>query len=304
MPGAEIEQDALFADILQSEVLPYWKGLSDKPEETPQNTLRALWFLAAGSPCSVEATQGPPLPGLSAAGRERLQELVTRRMQGTPLAHLTGRVSFMGIEMQAGPQALIPRKETETLGRAALEALDRIISERGFAVVVDLCTGSGNLALALAYHQPACEVYGSDLSQEAVALAEKNAYWLKLNHKVSFRYGDLLEPFDNEQFLGKVDLLVCNPPYISSARVPAMAEEIAAYEPSLAFDGGPFGLSVVFRLIREAPRFLRPGSWLCFEVGAGQGPALLTRLERSGDYRSVTACNVGGEIRALVAVTH
>ena len=230
-----------------------WHGLPDKPEETPDTTLRALWYLANGEPRSVERSIFDSLPYLRDDELEQLDNYVEIRLTGTPLAHITGRQIFMGIEMLAGPGALIPRKETEILGNAALVILQDIIQERGSAKVIDLCTGCGNLALALAHHQPGCTVFGSDISEEAISLALKNAQHLGLEERVNFIAGDLFKPFENEEFYGNIDLLVCNPPYISSARVDEMADETAAHEPRAAFDGSPFGVRVIMTLIRKGP---------------------------------------------------
>ena len=291
----------LYDDLLR-QITEARSYLPDKPEETPEGALRALWFLASGERRAVERCLEGELPPLSAASAERLRALVREHVQGTPLAHLTGRQCFMGIEMLAGPEALIPRKETEILGYAALEALQEQAAANGEATVIDLCTGCGNLALALAHHEPACRVFAADLAPEAVRLARRNASFLGLEDRVAFFTGDLFAPFDNARFSGSVDLVVCNPPYISSRRVEEMAPEVSDHEPRLAFDGGPFGVSILVRLIAEAPRYLRPGGRLCFEVGLGQGDLVRRRLERSGAYDEIeTRADAEGNVRALLA---
>jgi len=292
-------------DDLVDRIAASWQGLEDKPEETPEGTVRALWCLAAGDRRCIERAAGAELAPLSNAEWIRLHELVEERIAGVPLAHLTRRQQFMGIEMLSGPEALIPRKETEVLGRAALRKLDELIVERGSAMVIDLCTGAGNLALALAHHASHCRVFGSDLAPEAVALAQRNARHLGLEDRVEFREGDLFAPFETSEFIGQVDIVVCNPPYISSAKVEAMPDEISAHEPRLAFDGGPFGINFMLRLVRDAHRFLRPDSWLCFEVGLGQGEAMGAKCAAVGHYRSVEYVrNSDGEIRTVLARTH
>lgn len=282
-----------------------WTGLPCKPDETPEATLRALWLLAAGQSCSVELAAHQSLPALDGEERQELERLVVERRSGVPLSYLTGRQSFMGLELRAGPEALIPRRETELLGIAALTRLQDTVAERGRALVVDLCTGSGNLALALAHHEPRCEVAASDLSADAVSLARRNAHELGMTDRVRFLEGDLFTPFETEEFLGNVDLVVCNPPYISSVKVSAMAEEISRFEPRLALDGGAFGISILFKLVTGAPRLLKPRSWLCFEVGAGQGEPMAARLERAAAYDVVErVCDGAGNVRALLARTH
>jgi len=291
-------------DYLLLEIGCDWQPLDDKPEETPENTLRALWSLACGDPKAVEFCCDGDLPELTPESTVRLQNLLQQRLAGVPLAHLTGRQCFMDVEMLAGPEALIPRKETELLGYAALEIAEELSHTRGSVTIVDLCTGCGNLALALAHHNPMCRVYGADLSEDAVAFAKKNAGHIGLATSVEFRVGDLFAPFDEASFWHQVDLVVCNPPYISTQRIGELPAEICCHEPQLAFDGGPFGIAIVFRLIKEAPRFLKPKSWLCFEVGAGQGKALSRKIQQDERYDDVrTVHDSRGRVRALLART-
>ena len=290
-----------FSDLLR-EVQRFWTPLPDKPEETPERLLAALWNTACGMPLSVDRAAGARLPALDEASHARLQELLEQRKGGVPLAHLTGRQTFMGIEYLAGPDALIPRKETEILGRAALAKIACMARKRGPLMVMDVCTGSGNLALAYAYYEPQARVYASDLSPEAVSLAKKNIAFLGLGERVEARVGDLLEPFEEAAFLGKCDFLSCNPPYISTAKVKEMHPEISRHEPSAAFNGGAFGVSILMKLLKNAPRFLRPGGWLGFEVGHGQGPGLARQLEKNPAFAAVeTYADAGGEIRAILA---
>jgi len=276
--------------------------LPDKPEETAASTLAALRHAAAGAPLSAERALDATRPALDAAMQQRLDALIERRLAGEPLAHLTGRQSFLGLELLAGPAALVPRRETELLGRAAV-ALAKELTAASAApiVVVDACTGSGNLALAVAAAVPAARVFGGDLDAAAVDLARRNAMWLGLADRVEFRHGDLLAPFDAPEFRGGVDLLLCNPPYISSAKVEQMDAEIAAHEPRLAFDGGPLGVGLLMRLLQEAPRYLGAGGWLGFEVGLGQGPAMARRLRASAYADVRELADTSGATRALLA---
>jgi release factor glutamine methyltransferase len=282
-----------------------WPGLADKPEENPTSAIRALWFASAGQHRSVQKAAVGDLPTLSGAQQNRLNRLIEQRLSGVPLAHLVGWQNFMGLELKAGPQALIPRKETEILGHSALQRLHDLVRTRGRARVMDVCTGSGNLALALAVREPACQVVASDLCAEAVALARENALIHRLQDRVEFRIGDLFVPFAQGDFDGTMDLVVCNPPYLSSSKARALPREIGEFEPREAFDAGSFGLAIISRLISDAPRFLKPDSWLCFEVGLGQGPFFAARLEKSGAYQTVEPVkDAAGEVRTLVAQTH
>ena len=298
-----MSENAVFDELVR-QVSTEWHGLPDKPDEDPDITVRALWHCAAGIPRSVQHVKDQSLPTLDDAGLRRVRDLVQQRVSGVPLSYLTGRQGFMGLELMAGPEAVIPRKETEIVGQAALQALSELAEKRGSVRVIDVCTGSGNLALALAFYEPRCKVVGVDLSPEAAALAYRNALALGLSERVKFVAGDLFAPFETDEIFECVDMVTCNPPYISAARLGQMPKEIVGFEPRMAFDGGPFGVSVLTRLVREAPRFLKPDSWLCFEVGLGQGQSLERILRKTPDYSAVqVATDEQGEVRALLART-
>lgn len=295
------ESDSLFRGLL-NETSAKLSALPDKPEETAENTLRALWQVAAGNPMSAEQAAVSTLPALNEAAQARLRELLAHRFAGTPLAHLTGWQRFMGMELMASREALVPRKETELLGTLALTVLRQLARDQKTARVIDVCTGAGNLALTLATQVSSAQVYASDLSVEAVQLAKRNGAMLGLGSRMEFRQGDFLNPFADGQLDHNIDLLVCNPPYISTGKVSTMPTEIIGHEPSLAFDGGPFGVKILQRLLTEAPQYLRPGGWLAFEVGLGQGPALIDRLRRNPAYVDVAGVvDAAGAVRAVVA---
>ncbi len=276
--------------------------LPDKPEESVHGSLCALWHLAAENPMAVESAVQVELPDLTESQIIELRAYIDKRLAGIPLAHLTQRQQFMGVEFIVGPDALVPRKETELLGYAALEIVDQILSEHKTARVLDVCTGSGNLALAMAKKRPDIAVFGADLSSDAVNLAKKNAAYMGLGSRVEFCVSDLLESYESPEFYNSIDLLTCNPPYISSGKLESMLGEIIEHEPSMAFDGGPFGIKILSKLIQEAPKYLNKNGWLAFEVGLGQGEPMLKRLERNNDYKKLKAIkNENGEVRAIVA---
>jgi release factor glutamine methyltransferase len=127
---------------------------------------------------------------------------------------------------------------------------------------------------------------------------------LQLQDRVEFRCGDLLSPFDSEEFVGKIDVLTCNPPYITSANLAHLPSETRDHEPRLAFDGGAFGLDVISRVVAESPHWLRPSSPLCFEVGAANGKFFAGRVGRNDRYASVEPiANDEGVVRVIVATS-
>jgi release factor glutamine methyltransferase len=279
--------------------------LEDKPEENTESSLKALWFTAAGLPKSAEMATRLPLPGLTEEQENRLLDLIKQRLDGTPLAHITGRQNFMGIELLCDRRALIPRKETEILGKKALHLSLEIAKEKKKVNIIDVCCGSGNLGLALASLNIDTYVYATDLSQEAVELTQENISFLNLNHRVNAKQGDLLSAFETNEYLEKTDLIVCNPPYVSSSKVPKMDTEISANEPVLAFDGGVMGINIIHRLIHETPKFLTKSGWLIFEIGVGQGPYISQLCERSQLYKQIESVfDDSGNMRVILAQKH
>jgi release factor glutamine methyltransferase len=296
-----INQSNIYQTLLDK-LINGWSGLPDKPEENPEQTLRVLWQYASGNDFHLSQLDNNPLPDLSPNMVKDLESLVDKRITNVPLAYLIGRQLFMGIEFQTGPEAMIPRKETEIIGKLAVNTAKDIAHERGSIFAIDVCTGSGNLALTVAYYVPGCKVIGSDLSQSAVDLATRNAVNLQLDQRVHFIQGDLFEPFKSDVYYRQADLIICNPPYLSSARVDKEPEEIKNFEPRLAFDAGPFGINILTRIAREAYLFLKPGSPLCVEIGSGQGKAMMHLIQKTACYTDLEPFyDELGEIRALKA---
>jgi len=200
--------------------------LEDKPEENLESTIRALWFLAAGFNVSAQKAVKEPLPVLSDKQIKTLNDLIDLRLKNIPLAHITKRQSFMGIEFLSDERALIPRKETEILGKKALELSFEFLKSKAEINVIDVCCGSGNLGIAIAHFNPNCKVFSADLSNEAVELAQENVDLLNLNERVNVTQSDLFSAFESNEFYEKIDMIICNPPYISTAKVFKMDSEI------------------------------------------------------------------------------
>jgi release factor glutamine methyltransferase len=196
----------------------------------------------------------------------RIRELVKRRRAHEPMAYLTGTREFYGRMFRVDRRVLIPRPDTETLVEVALaRTAARSMSMRA----LDLCTGSGCVAITLARQRPTSRVHAADKSADAVALARENALRLGA-YNVSFSSGDLFDAVPAA--LAPFDVIAANPPYIPTARIAELMPDVRDFEPRAALDGGLDGLDLVRRIVDRAPAFLAPGAALAIEVGEGQAP--------------------------------
>ena len=199
---------------------------------------------------------------LSSAQENAYEELVAQRAEHYPLPYLTGHVEFYGLEFGVTPEVLIPRPETELLVDLALA--------REPDTVVDVGTGSACIAVALAVHLPGALIYATDISPAALAVARLNAERHSVAGRVRLFAGDLLTPRPP-----LVDVIVSNPPYVTDDEWASLPISVRDHEPRLALDGGPDGLTIIQRLLSEAPSVLRPGGSLLIEIGARQAePAM------------------------------
>jgi release factor glutamine methyltransferase len=192
--------------------------------------------------------------------------------------------AFMGLEFLVNGEVLAPRAETELLGHAAVDLLRQ---RAGDQVVVDMCCGCGNLGLAVASRFASARVWSSDLTDATIGIARANAERLGLSGRVSVVQGDLFGGLEDRGLAGNVDLVICNPPYISTARLGGDRAHLLDAEPREAFDGGPYGISIMQRLVSEALPFLRAGGWLAFEFGAGQERQAELLLKRTRAYSQI-----------------
>jgi release factor glutamine methyltransferase len=201
---------------------------------------------------------------------------------------------FMDVELLVERGVLMPRLETELLGTTALELL------QGKANVIDMCCGSGNLACAIASRRPDARVWASDLTEACVSLAKRNAVFANVQDRVVVAQGDLFAALVGLGLEGTIDLVVCNPPYISRAKLAGERAALLQNEPREAFDGGPYGLSIHQRVVREALAFLKPGGSLLFEIGLGQERQVKMLFDRTRAYEDIRmVANAAGEVRVV-----
>jgi release factor glutamine methyltransferase len=229
---------------------------------------------------------------LDADQQRRLDALVSRRTAGEPLQHLEGTVQFGPIELTADGRALIPRPETEQLWEEAVRSLGD--AGPGTAIL-DLCTGSGNLALALKHAFGEARVLATDTSEDALALAKENGGRLGL--EVEFLHGNLYEPIP-KRLMGRFDLIVVNPPYVTDDEYEALPDEIRLHEPRQALVAGPEGTETLAAIADEAFWWVGVGGWVICEIGETQGDQA---LDLFGGFDREVRKDLAGRDRFLVA---
>ena len=218
-----------------------------------------------------------------------LERLVAERAQRVPVQHLTGRAPFRDLELAVGPGVFVPRPETEDVAGAAVVAARAVAATRGTAVVVDLCTGSGAIALALATEVAGTTVVAVEVSDDARAWAAANIESLAPG-RVDLRAADVTDPSALEvlgDLVGRVDVVASNPPYIPPGQEP-LDPEVRDHDPAIAlYGGGPDGLTVPRAVIGLAGRLLRPGGWFVMEHADVQGVRALAAVASAGGWHDV-----------------
>ena len=228
----------------------------------------------------------------------RYYELLNQRCQRIPLQHLTGVQAFWSLELIVSPAVLIPRPETEFL----IEQILARLKPKACLHVLDMCTGSGAIALVLA-QELACSVVAVDFSPEALAIARQNRAKYQLEDQVALVESDLFTGLAQARWY---DCIVSNPPYIVDSVIGQLEPEVARFEPRMALSGGPDGLDCIERIIAQAPDYLRAGGWLFLEIGSDQQQSVLSLLRAFPQYEQADVlCDYAGRPRvALARLSH
>ena len=292
-------------------------GSTIDPAASRQN-LRAVWehalarLAAAGianheqeAAWLLEAVLGPirldrhlsPLRPVDDADAEQVRTLLERRAKWEPLQYISGSQEFCGLDLLVGPEALIPRPESELLVQEAAARLRTGPSP----VLADIGTGSGCLAIALARAMPEATLFATDCSPAALSLARRNARRHGVEDRVRVLEGNLLGPLEELHLLGQLAAIVSNPPYLATADLDVLQPEIRLYEPRLALDGGADGLRFYRPLLEEAHRFLTADGFVILEVGHGQAHPVRELGARLG-YRHIATTQDAGGIDRVVCL--
>ncbi len=246
--------------------------LREVPDPKP-DTLALLENVTGREPMALRLA---PKDALTPEQEERFRSLLLLRASREPLQYLLGTQCFFGRAFKVDPRVLIPRQETETLCELALERMKPYHAPR----VLDLCAGSGAIAVTLKLERPEAAVTACDVSAEALAVARENAH--ANGADVRFLSGDLLAPVSGERF----DVIACNPPYVESGLLPGLQPEVLR-EPRAALDGGPDGLVFYRRLAADAPACLCENGSLLLEAGDGQAARVKALLSDTGAFADI-----------------
>jgi len=256
---------------------------------SPRMNAEVLLMFVLG--CDRAYLYAHPERELTADESARYDEALAERSRGVPSQYITGHQEFWGLDLIVTPAVLIPRPETEHLVEATLELARAIERPR----IIDVGTGSGCVALALASELTQAEFEAVDISSEALEIARSNAARLALDGRVRFRQTNLLEGVASESF----DFVVSNPPYVGESEADKVQREVRKFEPHIAVFGGPEGLDVYRRLIPQGRAVLRPGGYLLMEIGFSQERAIRELLADWAEVRSVP--DLQGIPRVVVA---
>jgi release factor glutamine methyltransferase len=206
-------------------------------------------------------------------------ELLERRANGECAAYITGKKEFRGLEFEVNPFVLVPRPETETLVEAAIDIIQKNKQHHSVINILDLCTGSGIVAISLKHEMPVCEITAVDISSNALRTAEHNAEKLLEHSLINFFQGDLYDALPNPP-PAPYSIIVSNPPYISSEEIQTLSAEVQN-EPRLALDGGVSGLEIIKRIINKAPDYLHKNGYLLLEADPRQMEQITILLEKN-----------------------
>ena len=266
------------------------QGLKDSLVET----LRLFDLLSEGSLSKIDPSRLETL-------NIDLKKIAELRKQGVPMEYIVGKAIFMGLTLHCTPDTLIPRDDTVLLVEAALGLIEKKQKDGSGLILIEVGTGCGNIAVAIAMNAPGVKILASDIDPAAIKVARKNVAKYDLEERISLSCGDLLDPFNREAIEGQIDLIVCNPPYIPTGSLQKLDPGIINHEPILALDAGTYGIDIFRRMIKDTVPFLKEGGALLFEIGARQEKMVTRLLHKNGNYGDIEHFDDGNDVRVIAA---
>jgi release factor glutamine methyltransferase len=228
------------------------------------------------------------------------EHAVERRAKREPIQHIVGHQEFWGLDFTVSPDVLIPRPETELVVESAIRAAGKMSGP----LILDLCTGSGCIAISIAKHLVTSRIMATDRSGHALVVARENARNHGVADRIRFLEGDLFGPLEELDIQGKVDIIVANPPYVPARDLAALQSEVRDFEPETALIAGPQGTEIHQRIISTAPRYLKQHGLLIMEMGIGQTETLIQMVKASDAYDMPEVLkDLAGIERVIVAKT-
>lgn len=264
-------------------------GISNAAQE-------AMWLLEHALAVRYHQLVSEAEQPVSSDAWARAEIVVARRVAREPLQYVLGTQEFCGLEFSVSPAVLIPRPETELLVRQVHDH----VQARSDATIVDVGTGSGCIAIALATGLTKPRILAIDRSPDALAMAKSNAARHAVRDRIEWLEGDLLMPLQGQLSEGSVDVIVSNPPYISESDWAGLEPEVRIFEPCMALVGGVQGTEFHERLLRESREILAPGGMLIMEIGAGQGPMIRRLAGQIDGYRALRIIEDAAGIERVV----
>lgn len=232
-----------------------------------------------------------PAGAVSKESADRYLELIRQRAEKIPLQHITGTQEFMGFDFKVNPDVLVPRQDTELLVERAVQYINSLQEK---VKVLDMCTGSGCIAISVDKLCPNAEVVAVDISEKALLVAEENNRQNSTN--VTFLHSDL---FENIQ--GQFDIIISNPPYIKTEEIQGLMQEVKEHEPILALDGDWDGLKFYRRISKQSEKSLKNGGKIMLEIGYDQGKTVPEILEKDGFKEIKVLKDLSGNDRVIIA---
>lgn len=240
---------------------------------------------------------------LSENEKEMLDFFVEQRISGTPIQYITKSTGFYRLEFKTDSRAMIPRPETETLVNEVIQHFKMLKFESEPIKIIDIGTGSGVIAITLAYELKNSFVYATDISKNALELASENARMNKVEKRIKFILGDLFEPLKNKNLYNSFDCIVSNPPYVKDSDYKNLDKEIKDFEPKVAFLSGDDGINFHKKIAEDGVKHLKKGGLLGLEVSFGDAERLVDYLYSNSSYSKIkTVKDLAGIKRVVLGL--